>query len=157
MRPFLNIITMRIIVFAAIVFFSGCMEKKGAGNVDLKDSMQTGTSSALKAKPEQSARKDIYENARFRNVVVREIQKDVYRVSGEGQIFEASFNWIVEDGHHETDSGYVTTDAGAPAWGKFDFEIRLKPASPNTIRHLVLFEISAEDGRRVYELPILLN
>lgn len=99
----------------------------------------------------------VYANQRFRNVTIQKQPGNSYLVSGEGRIFEASFNWIIEDGHRELDSGYTTTDMGAPEWGKFSFTIKAPEHSPNSTLHLVLFEISAKDGSRTHELPIPLN
>lgn len=129
----------------------------------------TGQTTGTKAQPSQhpvtKAEKDTvtepevktYENKRFRNVRVQKQAGNSYLVSGEGQIFEASFNWIIEDGHRELDSGYTATDAGAPEWGRFSFTVSAPEHSPNSALHLVLFEISAKDGSRTYELPIPLN
>ncbi len=79
-----------------------------------------------------------------------------FRISGKGQIFEANFGWVVEDGHEELKSGYQMTDAGAPEWGKFSFTVTAAKKRPNSTLHLVLYESSAMDGSRVYELPVLL-
>ncbi|MGZ5286873.1 MAG: Gmad2 immunoglobulin-like domain-containing protein, partial [Flavisolibacter sp.] len=78
------------------------------------------------------------------------------RITGEGQIFEASFGWVIEDGHKELSEGFATTDAGAPAWGKFSFEVKAEKERQNSTLHLVLFETSMKDGSRQYELPIRL-
>lgn len=99
----------------------------------------------------------VYGNARFKNVTAKKMAGNTYKVTGEGQIFEASFNWVVEDGHNELKSGYTTTDAGAPAWGKFNFDISVRKERENSVLHLILYEASAQDGRRTHELPILLE
>jgi hypothetical protein len=98
-----------------------------------------------------------YANARFREVRVKKTGEDEYLVSGKGQIFEASFSWVVEDGHHELKQGHEMTDAGAPEWGNFSFKVQVKPKQANTKLHLILYEASAKDGSRQYELPIPLN
>jgi hypothetical protein len=82
---------------------------------------------------------------------------DSFLVTGQGQIFEASFNWIIEDGHDELQHSYATTDAGAPEWGNFSFKVHAPKKDSNTTLHLVLFETSAKDGSRQYELPLLLH
>jgi hypothetical protein len=98
-----------------------------------------------------------YSNKRFKDVVVERLTSDEFRITGKGQIFEASFSWYIEDGHNELQSGFATTDAGAPEWGKFDFVINnVVKKRPNSTLHLVLFETSAKDGSRQYELPLLL-
>ena len=99
----------------------------------------------------------VYSNARFRQVTVEKINANEFRVKGEGQIFEASFNWIIEDGHNELKKGFQMTDAGAPEWGKFDFTIAAPQKMPNTTLTLILFETSAKDGSRQYELPVVLD
>ncbi|HEX8269096.1 MAG TPA: Gmad2 immunoglobulin-like domain-containing protein [Flavobacterium sp.] len=99
----------------------------------------------------------IHANERFRNVTVEKLEDNKYKVSGEGQIFEASFGWVVEDGHNELKKGFAMTDAGAPAWGKFNFFIDAAKERENSTLILILFETSAKDGSRVHELPITLN
>ena len=98
----------------------------------------------------------IYSNQRFKDVTVEKIAEHKFRIQGKGQIFEASFNWVVEDGHEELQKGYATTDAGAPEWGKFSFTIDAPKKRENSKLNLILFEISAKDGSRQYELPVFL-
>jgi hypothetical protein len=38
-----------------------------------------------------------YSNERFKEVTVERIDENKFRIRGKGQIFEASFNWIIED------------------------------------------------------------
>ncbi len=95
-----------------------------------------------------------YSNERFRKVTVEKIGEDSYRIKGEAQIFEANFSWVVEDGHNELKKGYEMTDAGAPEWGAFNFTIEVQKKKENSTLHLILFEASAKDGSRQYELPI---
>jgi hypothetical protein len=97
-----------------------------------------------------------YNNVRFRNVKATRLEGNRFRITGEGQIFEASFGWVIEDGHKELGEGFATTDAGAPAWGKFSFEVKAEKERPNSTLHLVLFETSMKDGSRQHELPIRL-
>jgi hypothetical protein len=51
-------------------------------------------------------------------------------------------------------TGFTTTDAGAPEWGNFDFTIDIEKRESSTLT-LILFEESAKDGSRNYELPPL--
>jgi hypothetical protein len=104
---------------------------------------------AIEDQPEQKE----YANARFRHVTIEEISENQFRIKGEGQIFEASFSWVIEDGHNELKKGFEMTDAGAPEWGKFDFTVEIEKPE-NTTLTLLLFEISAKDGSRQHELPI---
>ena len=95
-------------------------------------------------------------NKRFRKVRIEKTGKDTYRVSGQGQIFEASFGWVIEDGHNELRSGFEMTDAGAPEWGNFSFTVSRPGGTAGKTLHLILFETSAKDGSRQHELPIRL-
>lgn len=98
-----------------------------------------------------------FSNQRFKDVTVEKIVENKYTISGKAQIFEANFSWVVEDGHNEIKKGHEMTDAGAPAWGNFKFTIEVEKQRPNSILTLVLYEISAKDGSRQYELPIPLR
>jgi hypothetical protein len=98
-----------------------------------------------------------YANERFRNVTVQKTGEHKYTVKGEGQIFEANFGWVVEDGHDELLSGHQITDAGAPEWGAFSFVVEVKNKRPASTLHLVLYETSAKYGSRQHQLPILLE
>ena len=95
-----------------------------------------------------------YGNKRFKDVIVEKIGASKYRITGKGQIFEASFGWVVEDGHRELKSGHEMTDMGAPEWGNFSFTVDVAKQRPNSTLHLILFETSAKDGSRQHELPI---
>lgn len=97
-----------------------------------------------------------YSNARFKEVTIERLGETRFRIKGKGQIFEANFGWVIEDGHNELNKGFVMTDAGAPEWGNFDFTVEAKKDRPNSTLHLILFETSMKDGSRQYELPILL-
>jgi hypothetical protein len=99
----------------------------------------------------------VYANDRFKEVTVEKTGEDTYRIKGKGQIFEANFNWIVEDGHMELMEGFESTSAGAPEWGDFQFSLTVEKQRPNSTLMLVIFEVSAEDGSRKYELPIKLE
>ncbi len=48
------------------------------------------------------------------------------------------------------------TDMGAPEWGNFSFTVDVEKKRPNSTLTLILFESSAKDGSRQFELPILL-
>ncbi len=98
----------------------------------------------------------VYGNARFKEVIVTREDSLTFRISGKAQIFEANFGWVIEDGHDELQTGHQMTDAGAPEWGNFDFKVTAQKNNPNTTLHLILFESSAKDGSRQYELPLRL-
>ena len=97
-----------------------------------------------------------YSNARFKKVTVEKIGDHKFLVQGMGQIFEASFSWVVEDGHEELKKGFEMTDAGAPEWGKFKFAVNVPKKRTNSTLTLILFESSPKDGSRQYELPVVL-
>lgn len=97
-----------------------------------------------------------YANERFKDVYVEKIGQDSFMVRGQGQIFEANFGWVVEDGHNEIKKGFHMTDAGAPEWGKFEMPIHVKKNRSNSTLMLILFESSAKDGSRQHQLLIAL-
>ncbi|MBP6184394.1 MAG: Gmad2 immunoglobulin-like domain-containing protein [Saprospiraceae bacterium] len=99
----------------------------------------------------------VYANDRFKEVTVEKTGEHTYLIKGKGQIFEANFNWVVEDGHMELMEGFEMTSAGAPEWGDFQFSITVEKDRQNSTLTLVIFEISAMDGSRQYELPIKLE
>ena len=99
----------------------------------------------------------VYSNNRFKDVTVEKTAANQYLIKGKAQIFEANFSWVIEDGHNEIQKGHQMTDAGAPEWGNFKFSVEAQKERENSTLHLILFEISAKDGSRQYELPILLE
>jgi hypothetical protein len=98
----------------------------------------------------------VYANARFKDVKVLKTGDQTFQITGKGQIFEASFNWVIEDGHDELKSGFTMTDAGAPEWGNFSFTVDAPKKRANSTLHIILYEASAKDGSRQHELPVLL-
>ena len=152
---------MRLTFFATIMIFISCNAKENSGTIAKTDTLiTTVATTAVEQKP--TAKKDTilplkpYTNKRFKNVIVERIGKDSFLVRGQGQIFEATFNWVLEDGHDELQKGFQMTDAGAPEWGKFKFIIQAPKKRKNSTLMLILFETSAKDGSRQYELPIVL-
>ncbi|MGV9004270.1 Gmad2 immunoglobulin-like domain-containing protein [Flavobacterium sp.] len=118
-------------------------------NIILTDSINNDTADESK---EKNAKE--FSNERFRNVTIEKIAEHNFRIRGQAQVFEATINWSVEDGHNILKDGFTTTDAGAPSWGNFDFTFEVEKADKNTSLTLVLFEISAKDGNHQYQLPI---
>ena len=130
-------------------FFAACSQ--GGGNTETRsDSADT----EIIGDP---ASDEKYSNARFRNVTIEKSEEGSFVVTGQAQIFEANFGWVVEDGHQELEKGFEMTDAGAPAWGNFKFEIDVQKQRANSTLTLVLYESSAKDGSRQHELPIPLK
>ena len=145
------------ILLSAILLFA-CNKKETQRTTVAKDTIMEipETTKVVKvAKPENLVPKQ-YSNERFKEVTVERVDENKFRVRGKGQIFEANFNWIIEDGHDELKTGFQTTDAGAPEWGNFDFTITVQKKRENSKLTLVLFESSAKDGSRQHELPIVL-
>ena len=147
--------SMKRIIFLLFILITSCNKNEKTAEETQEPVKMSDTVELKKAVPSNTSLKN-YSNQRFRNVTVEKINGDKFRVKGEGQIFEASFNWTVEDGHDELKKGYEMTDAGAPEWGKFDFTVDVAKNRKNSTLTLILFEISAKDGSRQYELPIVL-
>jgi hypothetical protein len=146
------------ILLSAVLLFA-CNKKETQRTDVVNDTLITTPPETTKvvkaAKPENLLPKQ-YSNERFKEVTVERIDENNFRILGKGQIFEANFNWIIEDGHDELKTGFQTTDAGAPEWGNFDFTITVEKKRENSKLTLVLFESSAKDGSRQHELPIVL-
>ncbi|WP_300570415.1 Gmad2 immunoglobulin-like domain-containing protein [Flavobacterium sp.] len=146
---------MKRIILLLVILFTACNKKElNVGKTN--DTVKTSDTIQLKKTIPLDTISKKYSNERFRNVTVEKMSDNKFRVRGEGQIFEASFNWSVEDGHNELKKGYEMTDAGAPEWGKFDFILDSVKDKENSTLTLILFETSAKDGSRQHELPIIL-
>jgi len=149
-----------------LVMLAGCNANEQQNETETKKDTivihDTITNQKEKAETTESEKpviispKKTYSNERFKEVTVEKTGQHTFLVKGKGQIFEASFSWVVEDGHEELKTGYTMTDAGAPEWGNFSFTIDAPKKRANSTLHLILFETSAQDGSRQYELPILL-
>lgn len=144
---------MKRLFWIAIILLVSCnKENKKATETD-EILITSDTISTTKTTPDIVTPKK-YSNKRFREVTIEKVNINTFRVKGEGQIFEANFSWVVEDGHNELKNGFEMTDAGAPEWGKFDFTFEISKHDENTTLTLILFEISAKDGSRQHELLI---
>ncbi len=142
---------MKNALFISLFLLAACTSPQENKTTTNTDSLNTISDSALVPK---AAPLKTYANQRFRNVTAERVSQDTYVIRGQGQIFEASFNWIVEDGHNEIKEGFQMTDAGAPEWGNFECTIVVKKERENSTLTLVLFEASAKDGSRQHELII---
>lgn len=151
---------MKITLSISLIILVACNNNE-TKNVSVKtDTLKTepATNEVIKEKADTVIpASKTYFNKRFRDVRVEKIGANKFRINGQGQIFEANFNWIVEDGHEELMKGFQMTDAGAPEWGKFEFTITVEKKREHSTLTLILFESSAMDGSRQYELPIMLN
>ena len=149
---------MRYTILLLLIIFVACNNNehiKTTEKVDTLKNIPETVRVTKEAEPEILLPKT-YSNKRFKDVTVQRIGQDTFLVRGQGQIFEANFNWIVEDGHEELKKGFQMTDAGAPEWGKFEFTINAQKKRKNSTLTLILFESSPKDGSRQYELPITL-
>ena len=106
---------MRLTIFATLIILASCNAKKEPSTI-----VKTVVEQKLTSKDTLPPFKT-YANKRFKDVIVERIGKDSFLIHGRGQIFEANFNWVLEDGHDEFKKGFQMTDAGAPEWGKFEF------------------------------------
>ena len=152
---------MKIIYYASVLLFLACSCNEQSDRLEKTESVRIprDTTQHLNtdSKPPAKVSGKEYSNKRFKHVFVERLSENKFRVRGEGQIFEANFNWIVEDGHEELYKGFEQTDAGAPEWGHFDFTVEVQKKRANSTLTLVLFESSAMDGSRQHELPVPLE
>lgn len=149
---------MRHILMLSLILLVACNNNKQIEPTVKDDTLKTipETVEETKETEAEALLPKTYSNERFKDVTVERINEDTFIVRGKGQIFEANFNWIVEDGHEELKKGFNMTDAGAPEWGKFEFTINVQKKRENSTLTLILFESSPKDGSRQYELPITL-
>jgi hypothetical protein len=143
-----------------LILFMACNNGGEKSNSEKKDTVRVEEESTVLVPQEKEVDPipslPVYSNNRFKDVRVEKIGEDSFRVNGKAQVFEATFNWVVEDGHDELKKGYQTTSAGAPEWGNFEFGLRVQKRRENSTLTLILFESSPKDGSRQYELPIRL-
>jgi hypothetical protein len=149
-------ITYLFLLVLLVACNNGNSETETENNTDTRQVDSAGNPDAAINKTPLPVGK-VYSNARFKEVTVEKIGEHQFRIQGKGQIFEASFSWVVEDGHNELKSGYQMTDAGAPEWGHFSFTIEVEKQRENSTLTLILFESSPKDGSRQHELPIVLD
>ena len=158
---------MKYLQILLVVILAGCNGNEPQNTTTIKNDTalaQDTTIATQKEKvdttkseePVAIAPKKTYANERFKEVTIEKTGNHTFLIKGKGQVFEANFNWVVEDGHEELKRGYTTTNAGAPAWGDFSFSIDAPKKRANSTLHLIIFELSAKDGSRQHELPILL-
>ena len=147
-------ITMKWIIMFLIILFVSC-NKESKTTPKINEQLPEKDTVNISLRDTITDKK--YSNARFREVTVEKVAENKFRLKGEAQIFEANFSWVVEDGHNELKSGFEQTDAGAPAWGKFDFSFEVSKSNKNSTLTLILFETSAEDGSPQHQLPIPLQ
>src|SRR4051812_18021675 len=118
---------MKYLILLSLIIFTACNNSE-----PMKTTAKSDTSKRIPGKHEvvketipEGALPKTYSNKRFRDVTLERKGQDTFLVRGQAQIFEANFNWVVEDGHEELKKGFQMTDAGAPEWGKFEFKITI--------------------------------
>lgn len=100
---------------------------------------------------------DTFGNKIFKNVVVLKTGEDLFEVLGEAQVTNASFNWVIEDGHNELKQGTEKTDSLTTQFSSFNFKFvasKHKPQDTATTLHLILYEKGKRNGKRQNELFI---
>lgn len=143
---------MNRLYFCITIILIGCNSKVQ----EPQPATKTDTTLIEKPVAEPPTSEKVYGNDRFRNVAIQRTGDHTFLITGKGQIFEANFGWVVEDGHDELLKGHQMTDAGAPEWGNFSFTIDVPKKQQNSTLTLILFESSPKDGSRQFELPIIL-
>ena len=123
---------MKLTLFATLIILGSCNANNESSTISNTNTDTLKTTSATTIVEQKVEIKDtlpplkVYANKRFKDVLVERIGKDSFLIHGRGQIFEASFNWVLEDGHDEFKKGFQMTDAGAPEWGKRSLLRRLQ-------------------------------
>jgi hypothetical protein len=98
-----------------------------------------------------------FQNEIFKDITVIKTVPESYLVKGKARVFEASFSYVVEEGHKELLKGFTKADKGAPDWGNFSFNFSFRKREINSSGSLILFEVSMKDGSRLHELIIPLK
>ena len=143
-----------LIILLLTIF--ACNKNKSSETEIITNTVSTDTLEIEKPVEEVQLGKE-YENERFRKVTMEKLGNNKFRVKGQAQVYEATINWSVEDGHYVIIDGFTTATIGAPEWGDFDFTFEAKKAEQNSALTLILFEESAKDGSQQYTLPISLE
>ena len=144
--------------FLVLVFLVISCNNKKEENMN-NDEIQVSVDTIQLEQPKETDNESVKEfsNDRFRKVVVEKLEGNKFRIQGEAQVFEATVNWSVEDGHNVYDEGFTTATIGAPDWGKFDFTFEIKKAEEIEVLNLILYEISAKDGNQTHVLLVPLK
>tara|TARA_R110000850_G_scaffold218852_2_gene344414 strand:+ start:31198 stop:31653 length:456 start_codon:yes stop_codon:yes gene_type:complete len=148
---------MKYLYLFTVLLFLSCNsnEKKNeAPEAEILDQTEKNTGEDKSNDDAFLSEGETYSNERFRDVTVERQDENTFLVEGTAQLFEGTYNWVIEDGHRELKDGYGTTAAGAPQWGTFSFTVEAEKEEPNTVLHLILFEPSAKDGSRRHQVMI---
>lgn len=75
------------------------------------------------------------------------------KIRGKARVFEATFRVSMEDGHNVLADKSIMSDAGAPAWGKFEISQPFdKPTSP--AGSIIFSYANMENGKMIEELVL---
>jgi hypothetical protein len=155
--------SMKPIYLIFLLFIAGCIENQAEKNTGTIQGERTDSVSAVFADTAveiidstlDAEHHEIISNGRFRNISITKTDT-VFTITGQARVFEATIDWVIEDRQQVIKKGYVNAGKGAPEWGNFKLTIRLKKPSTNSSVKLILFETSANDGSRQYEVPLTL-
>lgn len=83
-----------------LLFLFSC-KQNDSSDATINDSLVQADS--LKIINSDEPREEVLEelsNERFRKVTIEKVDKNKFQVKGQAQVFEATINWSVEDGHY---------------------------------------------------------
>ena len=100
------------IAVCAIAFITACQDRSAEQDYTENDTVTATNNEKL---PDSSIYNDehipdtvdIFSGERFRNVRVEKIGDSTFELTGEAQVFEAAFSWVIEDGHNELQKGHI--------------------------------------------------
>lgn len=148
---------MRNFVFILILLFLACNNADDKNSNDSTVATIDSTNPVFDPHEHSHDTVDLYQNETFKDVLVKKTGETTYEVSGKARVFEAVYHYLVKDGNEVVTDGHGTTDAGAPEFGNFNFTVDVKKKVASEALYLILFEVSAKDGSKTHELPILLE
>ena len=119
-----------LLIFLVFTIFA-CNNKKSTDTEIITNTVTADTIQVEKPIEQSEVLKE-YKNERFRKVTLEKLGNNKFRVKGQAQVFEATINWSVEDGHYVIIDGFTTATIGAPEWGDFDFTFEAKKAEQNS-------------------------
>lgn len=123
-----------------------------------KSDDDSNTNNDDEAKPDDNPDSVVLENDAFKvsSPKSEQLVGDSFVLKGKARVFEANFQYKLEDGHNVLAEGFVTASQGAPEWGDFEIDISFTGAtSPNAV--LIIFEGSPKDGTPQHQLFIPLK
>lgn len=135
-------------------------EQEGQWTVELVDAMYIHRTMTFKVDEASGdvTRIPVADNEAFR-IFTPEPQEEVastFTITGEARVFEATFQWMLEDGHNILAEGTMMAEQGAPEWGKFEFEVSYEKAS-SPMLSLIFHVESAKDGEVEHQLIVPLK